>query len=145
MGQYPRDLPGIRRQPRYTCSGAVYGVTPEGVDIDVPSASQRRLLGLLAVHAPRQLRVEWLAEVLGVTAGALRTTISRLRTTIGPATLRTTSTGYSLEGDVDASQFCQAVANAEKTADKLGALEKALTIWAGPVLEEFQGEEWAEE
>jgi hypothetical protein len=48
--------------------GAVYGVTSEGMNVDVPSASQRRLLGLLAIHAPRQLRAEWLAEVLGVTA-----------------------------------------------------------------------------
>jgi DNA-binding SARP family transcriptional activator/tetratricopeptide (TPR) repeat protein len=123
--------------------GAVYGVTPEGVKVDVPSASQRRLLGLLAIYAPRQLRAEWLAEVLGVSAGALRTTVSRLRTTIGPATLRTTSTGYSLEGDVDASLFCQAVADADKTADKLGELERAFTLWTGPALEEFQSEEWA--
>jgi DNA-binding SARP family transcriptional activator len=123
--------------------GAVYGVTPDGSIVEVPSASQRRLLGLLAIHAPRQLRAEWLADVLGVTAGALRTTVSRLRTTIGPATLRTTSTGYSLEGDVDAIQFCQAVAHAGKTADQLRVLERALTLWTGPVLEEFQGEEWA--
>ena len=27
--------------------------------------------------------------------------------------------------------------------DKLGALEQALRLWTGPVLEEFQGEEWA--
>ncbi|MGO9333008.1 MAG: ATP-binding protein [Acidimicrobiales bacterium] len=123
--------------------GAVCGMTPDGSIVEVPSASQRRLLGLLAVHAPRQLRAEWLADVLGVTTGALRTTVSRLRTTIGPATLRTTSTGYSLEGDVDAIQFCSAVGNADKTTDKLGALEQALTLWTGPVLEEFQGEEWA--
>ena len=123
--------------------GAVCGVTAEGSIIDVPSASQRRLLGLLAVHAPRQLRAEWLADVLGVTTGALRTTVSRLRTTIGPATLRTTSTGYSLAGDVDAAQFCSAVATADRTDDKLGALEQALALWTGPVLEEFQGEEWA--
>ena len=123
--------------------GAVCVVTADGSVIDVPSASQRRLLGLLAVHAPRQLRAEWLADVLGVTSGALRTTVSRLRTTIGPATLRTASTGYSLDGDVDATQFCSAVANADKTTDRLGALEQALTLWTGPVLEEFQGEEWA--
>jgi DNA-binding SARP family transcriptional activator/tetratricopeptide (TPR) repeat protein len=118
-------------------------VAPDGSIVDVPSASQRRLLGLLAVHAPRQLRAEWLADVLGITAGALRTTVSRLRTTIGPATLRTTSTGYALVGDVDATQFCVAVANADRTDDKLGALEEALALWTGPVLEEFQGEEWA--
>jgi DNA-binding SARP family transcriptional activator/tetratricopeptide (TPR) repeat protein len=123
--------------------GTVCGVTLEGSIVEVPSASQRRLLGLLAVHAPRQLRAEWLADVLGVTAGALRTTVSRLRTTIGPATLRTTSTGYSLQGDVDAMQFCSAVGNADKATDKLGALGRALTLWTGPILEEFQGEEWA--
>jgi DNA-binding SARP family transcriptional activator len=123
--------------------GAVCGVARDGSIIEVPSASQRRLLGLLAVHAPRQLRAEWLADVLGVTSGALRTTISRLRAAIGPATLRTASTGYSLEGDVDAIGFCSAVGNADKTADKLGALEQALTLWTGPALEEFQGEEWA--
>ena len=118
-------------------------MTPDGSIIDVPSASQRRLLGLLAVHAPRQLRPEWLADVLGVTTGALRTTVSRLRTTVGPATLRTTSTGYSLEGEVDATRFCSSVASADKATDKLGALEQALRLWTGPVLEEFQGEEWA--
>ena len=58
--------------------GAVCGVAPDGSIIDVPSASQRRLLGLLAVHAPQQLRAEWLADVLGVTPGALRTTVSRV-------------------------------------------------------------------
>ena len=106
--------------------GAVYGVTLEGSIVDVPSASQRRLLGILAVHAPRQLRTEWLADVLDVTTGALRTTVSRLRTTIGAATLRRTSTGYSLEGDVDAVQFCSALASADKTTDRLEALEQAL-------------------
>ena len=123
--------------------GAVCGVTSDGSTIDVPSPSQRRLLGLLAVHAPRTLRAEWLADVLGVSTGALRTTISRLRSTLGPDTLRTTSTGYSLVGEVDATQFCLAVANADRSADKLGALQQALTLWTGPVLEEFLGEEWA--
>ena len=52
--------------------GAACAVTPEGSTIDVPSASHRRLLGLLAVHAPRQLRAQWLADVLDVTPGALR-------------------------------------------------------------------------
>ena len=120
--------------------GAVHGVAPDGSTVEVPSASQRRLLGLLAVHAPRQLRTEWLADVLGVTAGALRTTVSRLRSTIGQDMLRTTSTGYSSERDVDATLFCQAVTEAAKCVDNLGALEQALALWTGPVLEEFEGE-----
>ena len=123
--------------------GAVCGMTPDGLLIDVPSVSQRRLLGLLAVHAPRPLRAERLADVLGVSTGALRTTVARLRTTIGPATLRTASTGYALVGDVDATRFCSAVATADRETDKLVALEQALALWTGPVLEEFQGEEWA--
>jgi DNA-binding SARP family transcriptional activator len=123
--------------------GAIHVVTPGRSIVDVPSASRRQLLGLLAVHALQQLRSEWLAEVLGVTNGALRTTVLRLRATVGPATLRTKSTGYSLESDVDAVLFCQAVANAGQTADKRGALEHELTLWTGPALEEFQGEEWA--
>ena len=123
--------------------GTVCGVTPDEAVIEVPSASQRRLLGLLAVHAPRRLRAEWLADVLGVTTGALRTTVSRLRATIGSSTLSTTSTGYSLEGEVDAIEFCSAVGNAHKATDKLSTLEQALELWTGPILEEFQGEEWA--
>jgi len=123
--------------------GPVCGVAPDGSIIDVPSASQRRLLGLLAVHAPRPLRAEWLADVLDVSAGALRTTVARLRTTIGPAALRTTSSGYALVSDVDATQFCSAVATADRATDTLGALELALALWTGPALEEFQGEEWA--
>jgi DNA-binding SARP family transcriptional activator/tetratricopeptide (TPR) repeat protein len=123
--------------------GAVCGVTPDGSIVDVPSASQRRLLGLLAVHAPRPLRAEWLADVLGVTTGALRTTVARLRTTLGPTTLHTSSTGYALVGDVDATRFCSAVATADRAADKLASLEHALALWTGPVLEEFQGEEWS--
>src|ERR1700722_13003686 len=93
--------------------------TPDGSIVHLHSASQRRLLGLLAVHAPRQMRGEWLADVLGVSNGALRIMVSRLRTTIGAATLRTASTGYSLEGDIDATLFCSAAANADTAADKL--------------------------
>ena len=44
---------------------------------------------------------------------------------------------------MDASLFCQAVANADRTVDKLGTLDKALALWTGPVLEEFQSEESA--
>jgi len=38
--------------------GTVCGVAPDGSLVDVPSARQRRLLGLLAVHAPRPSRAE---------------------------------------------------------------------------------------
>jgi DNA-binding SARP family transcriptional activator/tetratricopeptide (TPR) repeat protein len=123
--------------------GGVEAVTSDGLIVDLPSASQRRLLGLLALHAPRRLRSEWLADVLGVSPGALRTTVSRLRSAIGADALLTASTGYSLACDVDASKFCQAVAAATDSGHRIRALGDALTLWAGPVLDEFSGEQWA--
>src|SRR6476646_10024634 len=82
--------------------GAVCAVASDGSLIDLPSASQRRLLAILALHSPRRLRSEWLADVLDISPGALRTSVSRVRTTVGPAILETASTGYAVVGDVDA-------------------------------------------
>ncbi|HEX4778309.1 MAG TPA: BTAD domain-containing putative transcriptional regulator, partial [Acidimicrobiia bacterium] len=123
--------------------GGVSAVRSDGSVVDVPSASQRRLLALLALHAPRRLRAEWLADVLMVSPGALRTTVARLRGVIGSDVLVTASTGYSLACDVDAAEFCDAVGRANETELRLDALEHALSAWGGPVLDEFAGEEWA--
>jgi DNA-binding SARP family transcriptional activator len=123
--------------------GAVCVLAADGSVIDLPSSSQRRLLGLLALHAPSRLRSERLADVLGVTPGALRTTVSRLRSAVGLDVLQSSSTGYALECDVDASQFCHAVAAASRSEDRVLALQQALTLWTGPALDEFVGEEWA--
>ena len=118
--------------------GAVCGVTPDGSIVDVPSASQRRLLGLLAVHAPRQLR--------GVACRRARR-LNRSAQDDGVAPSDDHRAGHAahdehrlpLEGDVDAMEFCSAVANASRAVDKLGALEMALTLSTGPALEEFHG------
>ncbi len=124
--------------------GAVHVATADGSVIDLPSASQRRLLGLLALHAPRRLRSEWLADVLNVSPGALRTTVSRVRSAIGSDVLATASTGYALLCDVDATRFCIAVGVASESPDRLSSLAHAVALWTGPVLEEFRGEPWAE-
>ena len=50
--------------------GPIQVVTTSGLALDVPSASQRRLLARLAVDAPRALRVDLLCDVL---AGVART------------------------------------------------------------------------
>jgi len=39
--------------------GGVHAVAVDGSAIDLPSASQRRLLAILALHSPRRLRSEW--------------------------------------------------------------------------------------
>ncbi len=67
--------------------GNVRAVGPGGGIVEVPSASQRRLLGLLALHTQQRLRTEWLADVLEMSPGALRRSVSRLRTVLGPDTL----------------------------------------------------------
>ena len=126
--------------------GAVCAVASDGSLIDLPSASQRRLLAILALHSPRRLRSEWLADTLEISPGALRTSVSRVRATIGSAMLEKASTGYAFVGDVDALLFCRAVADvADADAeDRVRALEHALELWNGPALEEFAGEEWAD-
>jgi DNA-binding SARP family transcriptional activator len=137
VGGSPDRIAGVR------VLGAVCAVAADGSVIDLPSSSQRRLLGLLALHAPSRLRSERLSDVLGVSPGALRTTVSRLRSAVGLDVLQTSSTGYALECDVDASQFCHAVAAASRSEDRVLALQQALKLWTGPALDEFVGEEWA--
>ncbi len=68
--------------------GGVDAVTTDGTTIGIPSATQRRLLAVLAVNAPRRLRGEWLAELLGISPGALRRALTRLRGTIGTDRVR---------------------------------------------------------
>jgi DNA-binding SARP family transcriptional activator len=138
VGEPGREISSVR------VLGGVYAVAVDGALIDLPSASQRRLVAILAVHSPRRLRSEWLADALAMSPGALRTLVSRVRTTVGPAMLETTSTGYALVGDVDAARFCQAVADAADAPDRVRAVERALAWWSGPALEEFAGEEWAD-
>ncbi len=78
--------------------GGVHAVAVDGSAIDLPSASQRRLLAILALHSPCRLRSEWLADVLGISPGVLRMSVSRLRTVIGGSVLQTASHGL-LGGD----------------------------------------------
>src|SRR4051812_23395799 len=110
--------------------GPVQVVLASGRVVDVPSVSQRRLLAILALHARTSVRAEWLADTLGVSTGALRTTVSRLRKALGDV-VQTASTGYRLDVDVDAEMFGQAIADAAAGSEKIDALERALARWAG--------------
>lgn len=127
--------------------GSVRAVGDDEAVVEIPSASQRRLLALLALHSPQRLRTERLADVLGISPGALRRSISRLRTVLGPEILTTATTGYALACPVDATRFADAVAQAGKAEDddRIFELDRALEHWSGSarVLEEFEAEEWA--
>lgn len=115
--------------------GPVQVVMGSGHVVDLPSISQRRLLGVLAIHSRRPLRAEWLADAVGVSPGALRTTMSRLRKVLGDGGVVTTATGYRLDVDVDAAQFLDEIES--------GARDAALSRWTGPALDEFAAEPWA--
>ncbi|HNI33793.1 MAG TPA: BTAD domain-containing putative transcriptional regulator [Microthrixaceae bacterium] len=123
--------------------GGVDAVTTDGTTIGIPSATQRRLLAVLAVNAPRRLRGEWLAELLGISPGALRRALTRLRGTIGPDAVVTAPTGYALACDVDAHRFVRDIAAVDGAQPSSHLLEAALGRWSGPPLEEFDTEDWA--
>ena len=85
--------------------GPVQVVTASGRAVDLPSVSQRRLLARLAVDAPRALRVDLLCDVLGVSPGALRTIVSRLRKGFGDTAVIASQGRYRLAVPVDAALF----------------------------------------
>ena len=108
--------------------------------VDLPSASQRRLLGALAVHGPQPVRSDWLCWVLGVSSGALRKIVARLRQTVGVDALVTTATGYRLDLPVDAVFASEEL---ERANGDPAVIRGALDRWVGPALDEFRDEAWA--
>lgn len=123
--------------------GPIQLVTSSGSIIDVPSVSQRRLLAVLALNARRSMRAQKLADAVGVSPGALRNSVGRLRRIVGEQALVTTSVGYRLDMDVDAETFCLRVEQALLDDDGRPGLERALAMWTGPALGEFESEPWA--
>jgi len=123
--------------------GPVQLVSTTGETIDVAGAGQRRLLALLALQSRRSVRAQWLAEELGISFGALRNSMSRLRRLLGEAAVATTAVGYRLDLDVDKDDFCRRVANLDAHGDRLAELNAVLALWVGPALGEFRHEAWA--
>ena len=123
--------------------GAVRFVARDGESITLPSVSQRRLLALLALGAGTTLRSEHLCELLGVTTGALRTTVSRLRRRLGEEVIVTDAVGYRIGCSVDAAWFAAMVLADRDIEDRLAELDAALALWHGDVLDEFRHEAWA--
>ncbi len=123
--------------------GPIQAVTADGRSFDLPSVSQRRLLALLAVHAPRSLRVDLLCDALGISPGALRTTVSRLRKALGDGAILASQSGYRLAVAVDAHRFTATLSEVVSSDDRIGAIERALAFWAGPPFDEFASDAWA--
>jgi DNA-binding SARP family transcriptional activator len=123
--------------------GPIQVVTTSGRALDLPSVSQRRLLARLAVDAPRALRVDLLCDVLAVSPGALRTTVSRLRRGFGDTTVVGSQGRYRLTAAVDAALFTTSLSQVGAGDDRIGTLERALALWTGPAFDEFSAEAWA--
>ena len=119
---------------------------PGDSQIKLASAAQRRLLSFLVQRANTIVPAETLEEHLGLTPGALRTSVSRLRRLVGFDTLITAPPGYTLRSaQVDAIQFDALVALARSSDDRTArdALAAAIALWRGNAYAEFAHDEWA--
>ena len=124
--------------------GAVRFVSDDGAAVEIPSASQRRLLAVLALASGATLRPEYLSDLLEVSAGGLRTTVSRLRARIGDQVICTDAVGYRITCTADSTMFTDLLLDDAEAPDRLTALDAALALWDGEALDEFRHEPWAE-
>ena len=77
--------------------------------LTLASQAQRRLLAMLCLRVHTTVRSAVLEEYLGLSPGALRTSVSRLRRVIGADVLLTESAGYELRASVDALEYARLV------------------------------------
>ncbi len=126
--------------------GSVEFIDGAGRTVVPPGVGQRRVLAILAIHGHSVVSIDRLAAMCEVSAGAIRTAVSRLRRLVGETTVATVADGYVLRGvELDAAEFEALLAqarglDARSAADVLG---KALALWSGQALGEFATEEWA--
>lgn len=123
--------------------GSVQYARADGEDVALPSASMRRLLAVLALTPGYTLRAEHLVDLLDLSPGALRTSMSRLRARLDPGTVDTEASGYRLSCGVDAHRFARLLHD-PGALDPLVAIDQALALWHGAAIEEFRHETWAE-
>ena len=138
-----------KRQVLVRLLGPVRVAEYDGVEIPLPSRRQRALVAILAIHSGKTLRPEYLAELTGLTPGALRTSVSRLRRSLGSDVVLTESGGYRLDADVDIRHFFDLVGNGTGPADgehvdRFERLSRALDLWGGEALDEFRHDTWAQ-
>ena len=126
--------------------GAIRAFDADGRELTLVSEPQRRLLAMLCCHTGGVVRSAALEESLALSAGALRTSISRLRRVLGPEVLRTGPAGYELSADVDVVDYEGLVGEAADADAESArrALEHARSLWRGPPYDEFAHEQWAE-
>jgi DNA-binding SARP family transcriptional activator len=126
--------------------GPLQVIGVDGSPVDLPRAALRRLTCYFLAGTGGVVSADSLTDVLDLTPGALRVSVSRLRRALGFATLASVPPGYELRPDsVDAREFERLVASAAG-ADATSSrrfLEEALALWRGDPYGEFAHEEWA--
>lgn len=132
---------------RFDVLGPLRVVDADGAQVNLTSVAQRRLVSLFVCRVGAVVSADSLAEKLELSAGALRTSVSRLRRVVGFDVLVTAAPGYALRTEnLDSRRFEQLVAGASATADPgeaRAALEEALALWRGEAYGEFAHEDWA--
>jgi DNA-binding SARP family transcriptional activator/tetratricopeptide (TPR) repeat protein len=129
--------------------GPLVVVGDDGSVIALPSAAQRRLASILAMRAGTIVSADLLADHLQLSAGALRTSVTRLRRLVGQDVLATAAPGYELRTDnVDARRFEALLSEARSSRGNAAkaALESANSLWFGGAdgaYVEFAQEPWA--
>lgn len=117
--------------------------------VRIGSASQRRILSMLALHAGSVVSTTTLIDALwpldppDTAVVSLRNQISRLRVFLGGVQIDAVPPGYCLriaQDQVDLHCFEQSTADRKATVQQL---DDALNIWRGPPLEEFSFDDWA--
>jgi predicted ATPase/DNA-binding SARP family transcriptional activator len=131
---------------RCTVLGATRAFDEDGRELTLVSQPQRRLLAVLCLHAGRVVRPVVLEDHLGLSPGALRTSISRLRRLLGPDALMTSPTGYELRAAVDVAEYERLITGAHdaEAGPARSMLEQAHSLWQGTPYDEFASEPWAE-
>lgn len=129
--------------------GHISVVCDDGTPVPLPSVPQRRLVAFLASRANTVTSIGAVGLHLGLTDGAVRTGVARVRRRLGPGSaLVTEGPGYMLLTDrIDHLQFEAAVHSAQAQSatgtDQRALLERALAMWRGDAYAEFAHEEWA--
>jgi DNA-binding SARP family transcriptional activator/streptogramin lyase len=126
------------------------GAQPLGIG----GGRQRKLLGVLLVHAnesvssDRLIEELWDGEPPPTASKALQGLVSQLRKHLGAGSLETVTGGYLLRvspGDTDAQQFEELLQEARPLdrARAVAKLRSALALWRGPALADFAYDEFA--
>jgi DNA-binding SARP family transcriptional activator len=120
-----------------------------GVSVRIGSASQRRILSLLALQAGEVVSVDALVDALWPDAPpptavlSLRNQISRMRNAIGPAKIVAGPRGYSLAIPPNAVDVHRFESKLTDNGSTLADIDEALALWRGTPLAEFAFEDWA--